>query len=246
MNPPLDRVAPTRRPPGRAAGHQQWRKLLFLHWAVPVDAVRACVPRTVALDLWEGQALVGVVPFEMRRIRPSWLPGPLGLDFLETNVRTYVHVGGEPGVHFFSLEASSRLAVAVARATFGLPYHHAQMTLRDDPGGEVTYRSRRRGTAGPRLEVRCRPGAPLPPSAPGTLQHFLIERYLLFVERSGLLHRAQVHHAPYPVHQVDVRSVEDELVAAAGLPTVNGPPLHAHWSPGVDVEVFAPAQVRGA
>jgi uncharacterized protein YqjF (DUF2071 family) len=51
--------------------------------------------------------------------------------------------------------------------------------------------------------------------------------------------RAQVHHVPYPAHRAEVIDVQDELVAAAGLPAVSSLPMHVHYSPGVDVEVFA-------
>ena len=41
--------------------------------------------------------------------------------FPKLNVRTYVQVGGRPGVHFLSLDAGSRLAVRAARALLNLP-----------------------------------------------------------------------------------------------------------------------------
>ena len=103
------------RPSGPAAGTQQWRSLLFLHWEVAVDAMRSVVPPALELDLFEGRAFVGLVPFLMRHIRPRWLPKRLAFNFLETNVRTYVTYRGRPGVYFFSLDADSRLAVLAAR-----------------------------------------------------------------------------------------------------------------------------------
>lgn len=218
-------------------GWQRWRKLLFMHWPVPVDVMRAVVPRSFDLDLHEGVAYVGVVPFAMEGVRPRLLPELAALEFFETNVRTYVVRKGEPGVYFFSLEAASRLAVAAARAAFSLPYHHARMEMRES-GGSTHYVTTRTATD-VRHEVRYRVGESLGPSRPGTLEHFLLERYLLFTERKGNPRKGQVHHVPYPAHRVDVMEVTDQLVAAAGLPPVAGLPLHAHYSPGVDVEVFA-------
>src|SRR4051812_19949538 len=116
----IDRVRPAQRP-GRAVwGWQRWRHLLFMHWPVPVDTMRAVVPRSFDLDLHDGTAYVGVVPFAMEGVRPRISPEFAALDFLETNVRTYVVRNGEPGVYFLSLEAGSRLAVATARAAFAL------------------------------------------------------------------------------------------------------------------------------
>ncbi|MDP2305611.1 MAG: DUF2071 domain-containing protein [Pseudomonadota bacterium] len=235
----MDRIAPTHRPVGPNAGTQQWRELLFLHWWVPVDALRPLVPARLELDLWEGRALVGLVPFRMENVHPAWLPRVLDQDFLETNLRTYVHKDGEsPGVYFFSLEASSWLAVQAARIGWGLPYHHAAMGV-TQAGDERGYTSVRRSAPSARLDVRCRVGAPLGASVPGSLEHFLLERYYLYVERDGVLSRGQVHHAPYPAFAAEVLQCEEGLVAAAGLPAPGGLPDLVHASPGVDVEVFA-------
>jgi hypothetical protein len=240
----MDRVAPSARPAGRNAGTQRWRDLLFLHWEVDPAALRALVPAALELDLFDGRAFVGVVPFLMRGIRPSWWPGP-AFDFYETNLRTYVQRGGdEPGVYFFSLEASSWLAVQAARTGWGLPYHHAKMTGADNegrvaPGDELAYHSVRHDGA-VSFSARCRVGEALAPPALGGLEHFLLERYYLYNVRGGRLHRGQVHHAPYPAHSATVLQSHDELVGAAGLPAVGGRcPDHAHYSPGVDVEVFS-------
>ncbi|HXK17893.1 MAG TPA: DUF2071 domain-containing protein, partial [Polyangiaceae bacterium] len=180
---PIDRLAPARRPEGPVWGWQSWRQLLFMHWPVELRALRDAVPSSFELDLHEGIAYVGVVPFAMQGVRPRFVPQPAALDFLETNVRTYVLRNGEPGVYFFSLEAASRLAVAAARAAFALPYHHARMTLEQQASGwrYATYRSQ----GGAAHEVHYRALEPLAASMPGTLQHFLLERYLLFTERRG-------------------------------------------------------------
>jgi uncharacterized protein YqjF (DUF2071 family) len=236
---PLDRLAPTRRPEGKNAGTQSWRDLLFVHWSVPVDAVRPLVPAELELDPWDGRMWVGAVPFVMKDIRAWWQPKAVALDFLELNLRTYVHHRGRPGVWFFSLEASSWLAVKAARASWNLPYHHARMSTERD-GDRVRYASRRRGSGGPELTVDYHIGEPLGPSEPGTLEHFLLERYLLFAWKGGRVLEGQVSHPPYFAHRADVETIHDELVAAAKLPPTKSPPELAHFSPGVDVEVFGP------
>ena len=238
MTAELDRVAPARRPAAHAAGHQRWRELCFVHWSFEAEAVRALVPRALELDLWEGRAWVGLVPFRMEGVRTRWMPRAVGMDFLETNLRTYVHVNGKPGVFFFSLEASSWLAVKAARMTWGLPYFHARMATERD-GARVAYRSRRKAAASAALDLTYDIGDALPPSQVGTLQHFLLERYHLFVERRGQVRRGQVHHAPYPARAATLVHLDEGLVAAAGLPA--GARLETvHYSDGVDVEVFGP------
>jgi hypothetical protein len=209
-----------------------------LHWPVPADAIRPLVPAPLDLDTHDGVLYVGLVPFAMRDVSPSWLPRAASFDFLETNVRTYVTHRGEPGVFFLSLDAASALACAAARATFGLPYFWSQMA-QSEADGVVRYDTSRRLGPPARGRFRYRPGAALEPSEPGTLQHFLLERYLLFVERGGRILRGQVHHTPYPAHAAELLDVDETLLAAAGVTRdADAAPL-VHWSPGVDVEVFA-------
>ena len=237
----IDRLAPTVRPSGPNAGTQHWRQLAFLHWEVDPVVLRRLVPAELDLDLdlWNGAAYVGIVPFAMEAVRPGWLPRALALDLLETNVRTYVHLGGrDPGVYFFSLDAASRLAVWGARATFGLPYFHAKMSMIVS-GDEVAYETTRSGAPDAHLRVRYHQGAPLGTAQPGTLDHFLIERYLLYVKRGSHIEVGQVHHQPYPLRSITVSEVDEGLLTAAGLPATSGLPAQVHLSPGVDVEVFA-------
>lgn len=231
----IDRIAPTRRPDQAPAGRQRWRDLLFVHWPIPLDALRPLIPERLHIDTFQGQAFIGVVPFAMLGVQPRWLP--FGMDFLETNLRTYVHINGEPGVWFFSLDAASWLAVQAARLGWSLPYHHATMHLSRD-GEERRYQTTRRGAPQAALSAHWRVGAPLGESAPDTLEHFLLERYLLFAQRGGRILRGQVYHTPYPAHAAALLALEEGLIAAAGLPAPQGPPPLVHCSPGVDVEVF--------
>lgn len=238
----IDRVQPTRRPARKVRGYQQWRSLLFLHWAVPREKLRSLVPDSLELDLYRGQAYVGVVPFAMRGVRPAWCPACCAFNFLETNVRTYVVGGSQPGVYFFSLEAASALAVWVARTFWGLPYYHATMRMQRE-GDEVVYESARRGP-GTRHRVRYRIAEALGRSEPDSLEFFLLERYLLFTQRRDRLYVGQVHHAPYPAQRAELLEVEDELLPAAGFETPQGPPAFVHYAAGVDVEIFGLQPVR--
>ena len=193
----IDRMGPTLRPPRRASGRQARRRLLFMHWPVPEQMLRELVPAALELDLHDGVAYVGVVPFEMEGVRPRWWPPALAFNFLETNVRTYVVRGDQPGVYFFSLEAASRLAVWVGCGTFwGLPYHYAEMQVKNNED-TIYYQSVRQGE-GIRHQVRYRVGEMLGPSLPDTIEFFFLERYLLFVERRDGMYVGQVHHTPYP------------------------------------------------
>ena len=237
----IDRLSPAERPPGRPAGFQRWRTLLFLHWEVPADALAKLLPPELTVDTFDGKAWVGVVPFTMRDVAPRWSPSVPGIShFHELNVRTYVHLRGkDPGVWFFSLDAAATIAVAVARAGWFLPYHRASMQL-DVTGSTVDYRSKRLfpGPKPATFEARYHIGESIGSAKPGTLTHFFAERYILYARTRTGLSLGRVHHVPYPLHEVKLESWQDGMVAAAGLPQPEGEPL-ALYSPGVDVDVYA-------
>ncbi|HXV61627.1 MAG TPA: DUF2071 domain-containing protein, partial [Vicinamibacteria bacterium] len=87
-----------------------WHDLLFAHFRVPEKALTPLIPSGLALDTFEGETWLGVVPFRMTGVKPRGCPSIPGLSsFLELNVRTYVVARGKRGVWFFSLDASSRL-----------------------------------------------------------------------------------------------------------------------------------------
>ncbi len=232
----IDRLAPTRRPNRRNDGTQRWESLLFCHWEVPVDVLRSVVPSQLQIDTFDGKAYVGVVPFKMRQIRPRWLPRPLALNFLETNVRTYVLYKNQPGVFFFSLDANSALSVTAARMGWALPYYRARMSC-SQQGELLRYESQRRKGAG-KHQISFRVTEDLGPSIPDSRDHFFLERYLLFTTRGATIQVGQVHHQPYHAHLAVVDTFHDTLVSAAGLPPLQRDPDFVHYCPGVDVEVF--------
>lgn len=227
----------------RPVMYQKWRDLLFLHWECDPQEIQKTLPPGLSVDTYDGRAYVGVVPFAMRAIRPRGLPAVPGVsDFLEINLRTYVYdERGVPGVWFYSLDASGRIAVAVARAFFGLPYYHAEMRIaKKGPGTEVSYWHRRTGSpAAQGSFFRYRPDGTVFQASPGSLEFFLVERYVLFTHWKGRLWEGRVHHPPYPVKQAEICEWDDRLFALDGLSQPSRPPDHALYSPGVDVDVFA-------
>jgi hypothetical protein len=246
--PSLDqRIAVTRRPRRFAVMHQRWEQLLFLHWTVPPETVQATLPPGLFVDTHDGRAYLGLVPFFMRGVRPRFCPPVPGLsNFLELNLRTYVHDGrGRPGVWFYSLDADQPLAVRIARAGFGLPYFHATMDAHRTEDGWVDVRATRPGDVEQRF--RYRPERLVGPATPGSLEFFLVERYLLFSyrERRGLLEVGQVHHAPYPLASVELDRFSERLFALNGFTEPGRPPDHAIMAGGVAVSIYGLQRAAG-
>jgi|HubBroStandDraft_6_1064221.scaffolds.fasta_scaffold08328_6 uncharacterized protein YqjF (DUF2071 family) len=245
----VDRLAPTRRPTGRVAGYQRWRELLFLHWRISPAEMAARVPELLSVDTCEGSAWVGIVLFRMSGVRPWWSPSIPGLSsFPETNVRTYVHFQGrDPGVLFLSLDAESSLGVQIGRQRWGLPYHRSKMSVARS-GSTIRYTCEREwpGRMGVGGTVEAEIGDPYSGldcrvesgrAIPGSLEHFLIERYFLYSQKSGRLLAGQVHHTPYPLCEARLKTCEQSWLEDIGL-TVRRPPDHVIFSEGVSTEIF--------
>lgn len=220
--------------------HQAWCDFLFLHREVDPAVLRALVPEPLELHLFDGRCFVGVIPFHMTDVKPRGAPHLPGVSaFPELNVRTYVTVDGRPGVYFLSLEAHHRLAVETARLTYDLPYFMADMHW-ERREGTLHYRSQRTDRRGPeaRWKGRYTPVGPYRFTEPGSLEHWLSERYCLFTVQNGRVRVTDVHHLPWPIRDVEVVVEDDTMAASHGLEWKGE--LHAMYSPGVDVVVWAP------
>jgi uncharacterized protein len=214
---------------------QTWEELLFAHWRVDLDDVRRHVPDDLEVETHDGSAWIGLTPFRLTNLRArGTLPLPRVASFLELNVRTYVRaVDEKPGIWFFSLDASSRLAVEAARRTYRLPYFHARMsaTHRD---GWIDYECARLQEPGRVFHGSYRPEGKPFTAHPGSLEWFLTERYCLYTtDPAGRLLRAEIHHDPWAL-----RTAESAIELTSLSPfALHGAPL-CHFSLRQDVVVW--------
>lgn len=212
----------------RIAMRQTWRRLTFLHWPYEPAVVRRLLPPGLELDTFDGQAYVGLIPFEIHNLRG--IP-----HFPETNVRTYV-IGpdGSRAVWFFSLDAGRLLAVIGARLGYGLPYFWAKMHVTPE-NAAIRYASRRKWPHSSRrfTDIAIEPGGP---GDLTELDHFVTARYRLYSVIRGRLGCAQIEHDPWPLAPATVLRLNQNLIEASGLPTPQGAPL-AHYAAELDVKI---------
>lgn len=223
---------------------QTWHQLLFAHWPVGVGVLAPKVPPDFPLDLFEGQAWLGIVPFMMTNVAPRGVPALPWLSvFPELNVRTYVRVGSKPGIYFFSLDAGNAVAAAAARALFNLPYHSASMKV-ETAGGGVHYRSRRSGTGRAELVGTYRPTGSVFECRPGSLEYFLTERYALYhVDRRGRPYRLDIHHPPWPLQLAEAELARNSMALAAGIALPPVEPL-LHFAARQDMVAWSPTGLQ--
>ena len=223
---------------------QTWHDLLFAHWPVKADQVRPLVPPDLALDLHAGQAWLGVIPFHMTGIGLRGFPDLPGISaFPEVNVRTYVTRQGKPGVYFLSLDATAAFAMRIARAWYHLPYLRAAISF---VLGEKAVRYSCRRLEGPRpaeLHAAYCPVAEAQPASPGSLEHWLVERYCLYaIGCNERLYRAQIHHLPWRLQPAEAEIERNTMALSHRIPLPDTRPL-LHFSRRMETLVWPPERL---
>lgn len=186
--------------------YQEWNRLLFLHFEVPYEALRALVPDELELDDFDGKYYVSVVPFTMEKIRPRCLPS-VGFisNFDELNVRTYVKAKSKAGVYFLNIEAGNSLSAFVSRTLSGLPYEKAEMKREEGVYYSLNeakqFFLKAEYTIGERVYEKT------------PLQIWLTERYCLYVYVNELLYRYEIHHKEWTIKEIafDILELDYQL-----------------------------------
>ncbi len=229
-------------PDGPWAAAYNWNDVLFLHYALPPEAVRPLLPHALSLDLFAESAWVSVVALRVRRLRWNKTPAiPFLSSFPMVVLRTYATLGNRPGIYCFSFDAASLGAVWFARLFLHLPYWHADVRLdstaakRDgaEPQGRtsrIAFRARR--IHGPRAaqEMPTFRAVYSPAGEPfatrlRSLESFLLERYCYYASTRGRIYRCETHHLPWSIQEARVEVQSNTLAEAAGLPLPAQPSL---------------------
>jgi uncharacterized protein len=203
--------------------------------------VRRLLPDSVSVDLFDGKAWVGLVPFHCT-IRPRGVPRvPWMSSFEEMNVRTYVRgPDGVPGVWFITLDAARLGAVLLARLTYGLRYFWSKMNF-SRVGDIVTYSSRRRWPkpATARGTIALQVGERIRGNEMSPLDDFLTGRWSFYGCLAGHLYRGQIEHEPWELKRAQLLHCDPGLIEACGLPAPAGA-AYVHHSKGVEVRMTGP------
>ena len=218
----------------------RWCNLLFAYWKVDAAVLRGLIPNGLDLDLYQGCAYVGAVPFTMEDVSPRLVPPLPGLHaFPELNLRTYVKTGGKPGVWFFSLDAGQKLAVRAARLWFHLPYFDAKFQIAYRGEG-VEYHSARthRGAPSAAFSAIYHPTGPVYRSTRGTLDFWLTERYCLYAaDSAGFLYRGDIDHQPWSLQSAEAELRVNTLGDSLGI-EMKGPPATLHFAKALTVRAW--------
>jgi hypothetical protein len=152
-----------RRHPVDVSAH--FRHSLVLAYALPASALEPLLPATLEPDRHGDLGFVAAAFVQTERMRPSFLPPALGLDFFLAGYRIFVRVAGRPslrGLHIIRSDTDRRLLTFFGNALTSYRYRTVDATCRCENGA---------------LDVEVRPGVdisvdlnrkpgPLPPGSP--------------------------------------------------------------------------------
>lgn len=214
-------------PTGTWKYYQEWNRALFLHWKVPFELLRTCVPAEFTLDSFEGNYYISLVAFTMEKIRPRYLPA-VGFisNFDEINVRTYIENDGKKGVYFLSIEAGNALSAFIAKTLSGLPYEKSNTNRRNN-----IYES-----TNPKRGFHLHANYALHESieSKNELDKWLTERYCLYLDQGKKRFRFEIHHKEWDLKKATLNSLQTKY-EIGGIQLNNAAPDFIHYSDGVQV-----------
>jgi len=230
-----------------------WDNVLMIHFSADAKRLQRDVP--FELDLRDGAAFVSLVAFTMRGMRPafggrltSWLFRPIATHDL-LNVRTYVRIGGDAGIHFLAEWVSSRLALALGPISFSLPYRLGRIDYHNDWRlGALSGRVEDAATDAVfsyRAELEANAG--FTECERGSLDEWLMERYSAFNSALDRKKYFRVWHEPWRQCKARVDMTNATSLAANWKWLTQAEWIGANYSPGLrDVWLGRPPRLKSS
>ena len=81
--------------------YPRMENLTFMHWEVEPSNLEPYIPDGLK-DLFEGKAFVGTIPFQMRNVRPRFLPAVPGISTFPELIFALTWKNSIPGVLFLT------------------------------------------------------------------------------------------------------------------------------------------------
>lgn len=214
--------------------YQEWNRVLFFHWEVPIEILDKLVPKELKIDTFNGKAYISIVPFTMENIRPKYLPA-IGFisNFHEINVRTYVENNGKKGVYFLNIEAEKFLSAFVSKQLSGLPYEKATIKRTAN-----SYQSNN-PSKGFHLSVDFTIDQPIHNKS--NLDKWLTERYCLYLKECEHVYRYDIHHKEWELNQIKIDRFD--LAYQLGNLKIINENYFAHYSKGIEVVAWGKVKI---
>ena len=202
---------------------QDWQNLLFLHWSIPVKTIRQHIPEELEIETYNNSAWLGIIPFQMRNLRPSFLFPILSIsNFAEINLRTYVKDKyNRKGVWFFSLDTQNPFGNWIAQTFFHLNYRFARTEFLTTHTQSNTCKFSLPNTQYPKQTLSWEHSEDtfMPSKSPESLEFFLTERYRLFSynHKKNTLLTGTLSHYPYKLNRPKLLKYSTDLFASNGI-----------------------------
>lgn len=215
--------------------YQEWNNAIFLHFKVNLEELKKHVPKELEIDLFQGESWVSVVAFTMEKIRPKNIPAfsPIS-NFHEINIRTYVKMNNKTGVYFLSIEGGTKLSCKIAKFISDLPYRYStiERTSKLYSSSNLDFKDELcfEFEIGKQIELKSE------------LDNWLTERYALFQETDNYINEYEIHHLPWVVKDVEVKSLKCFYLRFKNL--LNNKPDKIQYSKGVQVIAWGKNRIK--
>lgn len=215
--------------------YQEWNNAIFFHFKVDLEELKKHVPKELEIDLFQGESWISVVAFTMEKIRPKNIPAfsPIS-NFHEINIRTYVKKNNKTGVYFLSIEGGTKLSCKIAKYISDLPYRYSLIERSSKHYSSINLKFKDelcfKFEIGKQIEKKSE------------LDNWLTERYALFQETDNYINEYEIHHLPWLVNDVEVKSLKCFYPRFKNL--LNNKPDKMQYSKGVNVIAWGKNRIK--